>query len=60
LKDYNFIAKGLKKLGIISPLDLQEQILSLTNQIDNLIITAPLESGKKLALIILAIRRFAN
>lgn len=60
LKDYQFIAKGLKKLGITRPLDLQEQVLSISGQIDNLIITAPQECGKKLTLIILAIKRFAN
>lgn len=60
MKDYPFIAKGLKKLGITTPLDLQEQVLGIPNQIDNLIITAPQECGKKLTLIVLAIRRLAN
>lgn len=60
LKDYPFIYKGLKKLGVNTPLDLQQQILSIPNQLDNLIITAPPECGKKLTLVILAIKKLAN
>lgn len=41
LKDYSFIYKGLNKLGITTPLDLQEQLLSIPNQLENVIITAP-------------------
>lgn len=60
LKDNNFIYKGLNKLGIIRPLDLQEQILSIESVLDNFIITAPEGCGKKLALLILAVKKFVN
>ena len=60
LPDYAYIAKGLKKMGIQHPTDLQEQILFIPQQIDNLIITAPEGSGKKLTLILLALKKFAN
>ena len=60
LLDYAYIAKGLKKMGIEYPTDLQEQVLSINQQIDNLIITAPEGCGKKLVLILLALKRFTN
>lgn len=33
LGDYPFIAKGLKKLSITAPLDLQDQLLSIPNDL---------------------------
>ena len=47
-------------MGIEYPTDLQEQILGISQPIDNLIITAPEGCGKKLTLVVLALKKFAN
>lgn len=60
LPDYPIITKGLAKMGIDHPTDLQEQVLSINQQIENLIITAPEGCGRKLVLILLALKRFSN
>jgi superfamily II DNA/RNA helicase len=52
--------KGLDKLKIHVPTDFQQQLLSIENDIHNVIITAPSESGKTIALVLLSIKKFIN
>ena len=40
--------------------DFQQQLLDIENDIHNVIIIAPAESGKTIALILLAIKKFIN
>lgn len=59
-KDYPSILKGLDKLKIYAPTDFQQQLLEIESDIHNVIITAPSESGKIIALTLLALRKFIN
>jgi superfamily II DNA/RNA helicase len=50
----------LGKLKIQVPTDFQQQLLEIENDIHNVIITAPSEAGKVIAIVLLAIKKFIN
>jgi len=58
--DYPSILRGLKKLKITTPTDFQQQLFEIENDMDNLIVAAPAESGKTIALLLYALRKFIN
>lgn len=59
-QDYPSIVRGLGKLKATVATDFQQQLFSLDAALDSLIITAPADSGKTLALLLHALRRFIN
>lgn len=59
-QDYPAIDKGLRKLKIHMPNDFQSQLLDASENMDNLVITAPEGTGKTTALLLHALRKFSN
>jgi superfamily II DNA/RNA helicase len=58
--DYPAIQRGLRKLKISRPTDFQQQLLDVSENMDNLIITAPEASGKTVGLLLHTLRKFSN
>ena len=59
-KDYPAIDRGLRKLKVTLPTDFQLQLFEVSQNMDNLIITAPEGSGKTVGLILHALSKFSN
>lgn len=59
-KDYPAIERGLAKLKVTELTDLQLQLLDVSENMDNLVLTAQETAGKTVGLILHALRKFSN